>query len=161
MAQRRQILAQRVAAGRVVPVKITGIPAPYYAMADDVDTRLHLRSSGWRRPIRFLPPLDNLLWDRDRLVDLFDFYYRWEVYVPPAKRDFGVYAMPILAGDRLAGRIDPEFRRDTGTLVVHNLRWEPWATAHPTLIAALEGALVKYAGRLGAAAVNLVGPNRN
>ena len=102
--------------------------------------------------------MDNLLWDRDRLVDLFDFYYRWEVYVPPAKREFGVYAMPILAGDRLVGRVDPEIRRDASTMLVHNVRLESWVSSRPTLIKALDEALANYAERLGAPTVVLKRP---
>jgi uncharacterized protein YcaQ len=162
MAERRQMLAERIEAGRVVPVQIEGVKALYYVLSEDVD-RLALcnRAGGWTRPIRFLPPLDNLLWDRDRLVDLFDFYYRWEVYVPPAKREFGVYAMPILAGDRLVGRVDPEIRRDASTMLVHNVRLESWVSSRPTLIKALDEALANYAERLGAPTVVLKRPWTN
>lgn len=152
MAERRQQLQKRTDDGRVAVVRVDGVPGPYYVLAEDADRLLfwNAQGVGWGRPIRFLPPLDNLLWDRQRVVDLFEFFYRWEVYVPSAKREFGVYAMPILAGDRLVGRIDPEIDRPHSIMVVRNVRLEPWVKATPTLTRALDRALEAYARRLGA-----------
>jgi uncharacterized protein YcaQ len=90
------------------------------------------------------------LWDRDRLVDLFRFYYRWEVYVPAPQRTFGIYAMPVLAGDRLIGRIDPEFRRQHSVMVIHKAHWENGTTVTPSLERAVTEALEIWAKRLGA-----------
>lgn len=73
--------------------------------------------------VRFLAPLDNLVWDRKLLHDIFDFYYRWEVYVPKAKRQWGYYVLPILAGSRLIGRIEP-IRTPDGGLEVKHVWWE-------------------------------------
>lgn len=152
MAARRRMLAERVSDGRVVAVAVEGVRGQYFVRAQDVEALQDAsRSSrGWSRPIRFLPPLDNLLWDRDRLVDLFDFYYRWEVYVPAHKRTFGVYAMPILAGDRLVGRIDPELQRQESLLVIHNAQWESPQKATSSLHNAVYQALQDWAKRLGA-----------
>jgi uncharacterized protein YcaQ len=38
------------------------------------------------------------------------------MYVPPGRREYGYYVLPILAGDRLVGRVEPRFERDTRTL---------------------------------------------
>jgi uncharacterized protein YcaQ len=75
--------------------------------------------------ITFLSPFDRLIHDRDRAEALWSFYYRLEMYVPKAKREYGYYVLPILRGDRLIGRIDPVLDRKTGVLHVKGVWWEP------------------------------------
>jgi uncharacterized protein len=73
----------------------------------------------------FLSPFDRLIHDRDRTEKLWDFFYRLEMYVPVAKREYGYYVLPILHGDRLAGRIEPVFDRREKVLRVKGLWWQP------------------------------------
>ncbi|UJL46268.1 YcaQ family DNA glycosylase [Virgibacillus sp. NKC19-16] len=130
VAERRAAIMKRVDSGKVIPLEIEGVRQNYFILATDLDQlREHKRGeqvfSPNEAPIRFLPPLDNLLWRRERLVDLFDFTYKWEVYTPKAKRHYGYYAMPILAGDRLIGRIDPGLDRKNRRLHIRLLQLEP------------------------------------
>jgi len=106
------------------------------------------------RDIRFLPPLDNLLWRRSRIVDLFSFDYKWEIYTPAVKRTYGYYAMPILAGDRLIGRADVRLDRKQSTLVVENLQLEPTVRRTKLLQKALGRALERFARFHGATAAD-------
>jgi len=95
--------------------------------------------------VTFLSPFDQLVHDRARTEALWDFSYRLEMYVPKAKREYGYYVLPILAGDRLVGRIEPVHDRKAGVLRVQGLWWED--DARPV---ELEEPLRSLAGFLGA-----------
>jgi uncharacterized protein YcaQ len=74
--------------------------------------------------VTFLSPFDRLVHDRNRAEALWDFYYRLEMYVPKAKREYGYYVLPVLRGDRVIGRIEPLHDRKTGELRVLGTWWE-------------------------------------
>ena len=63
-----------------------------------------------------LSPFDRLIHDRDRTEALWDFFYRLEMYVTPAKREYGYYVLPLLVGDRIVGRAEPVVDRRSGTM---------------------------------------------
>ena len=65
-----------------------------------------------------LSPLDRLVFDRKRMVDLFEFDYQLEMYKPAAKRRWGYFALPILHGDQLVGKVDATTDRKRGVLRV-------------------------------------------
>ena len=71
------------------------------------------------RRTTLLSPFDRLIHDRDRAEALWGFFYRLEMYVPKAKRQYGYYVLPVLHGDRIVGRIDPVFDRKTRVLSVN------------------------------------------
>ncbi|GGO24748.1 DNA glycosylase AlkZ-like family protein [Micromonospora parathelypteridis] len=66
-----------------------------------------------------LSPFDRLVHDRVRLADLFEYEYVLEMYKPKASRRWGYFALPILHGDRLVGKVDATADRRRGTLTVH------------------------------------------
>jgi uncharacterized protein YcaQ len=56
-----------------------------------------------RPSVRFLAPFDPIVWDRRRFELLWGWDYRFEAYVPAAKRKRGYYALPLLWGDDIIG----------------------------------------------------------
>jgi uncharacterized protein YcaQ len=92
------------------------------AHPEGVDSRVGTR-------VTFLSPFDRLIHDRDRAEALWDFFYRLEMYVPKAKREYGYYVLPILRGDRIIGRIEPVYDRKAETLNVKGVFAEPGAPA--------------------------------
>ena len=154
-AARRAAVLRRVRAGDIVPVTIEGIRRRYYVRAADVGA---LKRHGRRSAagplddavVRFLPPLDNLLWRRERVADLFGFTYTWEVYLPAAKRRYGYYTMPILYGSRLIGRMDPFLDRERGYLEIRRLALEPAVQSTRPLRRSLDAALEAFAQFHGA-----------
>ncbi|MCW2812876.1 MAG: hypothetical protein JWN84_331 [Nocardioides sp.] len=77
-----------------------------------------------------LSPLDRLVADRKRLTELFDFEYYLEMYKPVDQRRWGYWALPVLWGDRLVGKLDAVTDREAGELRVDAVhRDEPWSAA--------------------------------
>ena len=66
-----------------------------------------------------LSPFDRLVHDRVRAADLFEFEYQLEMYKPVASRRWGYYALPILHGDRLVGKLDATADRKAGVFTVN------------------------------------------
>ena len=66
-----------------------------------------------------LSPFDRLIYDRLRAQELFDFEYTLEMYKPAAKRRWGYFALPILHGDRLVGKLDAAADRKASVLRVN------------------------------------------
>ncbi|MGA9534171.1 MAG: crosslink repair DNA glycosylase YcaQ family protein [Anaerolineales bacterium] len=114
--------------GRLIELRLVGNRGQadrWYAHAD-AEQRIRTLSTGDFEPrTTLLSPFDNLICDRKRTQQLFDFVYSSEIYVPKAKRVYGHYVMPILDGDRLVGRVDPKIDRGTGVLHVNAIHAEP------------------------------------
>ena len=88
---------------------------------------------------------ESLIHDRDRAEALFGFFYRLEMFVPKAKREYGYYVLPLLVGDAVVGRAEPRFDRVTGTLELLGA----WGDT-----SRLDEALADLAAWLGAASIN-------
>ena len=82
-----------------------------------------------------LSPLDRLIYDRKRMVDIFEFDYQLEMYKPAAKRRWGYWALPILYGDQLVGKVDATADRMAGVLRVDAVHQDvPFTKAMNTAI---------------------------
>ena len=82
-----------------------------------VDPR-YLYNGAFEGRAALLCPIDRLVFDRTRMGQLFDFDYVLEMYKPKAKRRWGYYALPVLDGDALVGKLDATADRKAGVLRV-------------------------------------------
>jgi uncharacterized protein YcaQ len=119
LRQRRLVALKRaelpLVADAVVPVRIDDGPV-VHLLAEDLPLLEAAASRAPEGPPLLLAPLDPLIYDRVLTRRVWAFAYTWEVYTPPAKRVRGYYALPVLAGDRLVGHVDPKADRTAGRL---------------------------------------------
>ncbi|MFL5980659.1 MAG: DNA glycosylase AlkZ-like family protein, partial [Gaiellaceae bacterium] len=119
---RTAVRQELIAEGALVPVEIEELRGKRFVLKEEV---VLLEDPPEPPPsVAFLSPFDPLVWDRGFLGSLFDFDYVWELFIPPAKRRWGWYVLPILFGDRLVGRIEPRIDRASGQVQVLDLWWE-------------------------------------
>ncbi len=91
-----------------------------------------------RNRVTLLSPFDSLIWDRKRTRQMFGFEHSLEAYVPKHKRVHGYFTMPLLAGGRLVGRVDPA--REGSTLIARKISLERASAAEPMAQALWEAA---------------------
>lgn len=161
------LLNEFVSEGVLAAVRIEGLKETYYLPIEDYGLLDTLEQGDvparWNPPpwipsptttteeVNFLAPLDNVIWDRARVKELFGFDYVWEVYKPAHARKWGYYTLPILFGDRFVGRIAPRLDRKTRTLHVEgfwleeaNMQAEAWHT-NAAFEQALRAGLTRFA----------------
>ncbi|MGC5410639.1 winged helix-turn-helix domain-containing protein, partial [Streptomyces sp. DT225] len=132
-----------VADSGLVPVAVEGWSKP--AWADPVALASEPRG---RHRTTLLSPFDSLVWERARTERIFGFTHRLEAYVPKQKRVHGYFAMPLLAGGRLQGRVDPA--REGTTLIARQV-----SLAGAKAVAPMAQALVEAASWVGCTGVRL------
>ncbi|MFG2894665.1 winged helix-turn-helix domain-containing protein [Streptomyces sp. NPDC048248] len=106
-----------VAESGLIPVEVEGWGKPAWA-----DPAALAEAPRGRHRTTLLSPFDSLIWDRPRTERIFGFTHRLEAYVPRPKRIHGYFAMPLLSGGRLVGRVDPA--REGSTLVARQVSLE-------------------------------------
>ncbi|MER5197685.1 winged helix-turn-helix domain-containing protein [Streptomyces sp. NPDC002755] len=122
-----------IADSGLVPVTVEGWGKP--AWADP--SALEAPPRG-RHRTTLLSPFDSLIWERARTERIFGFTHRLEAYVPKPKRIHGYFAMPVLAGGRLVGRVDPA--REGRTLIARQVTLDG-----PKAVSAVAQALLEAA----------------
>jgi uncharacterized protein len=126
-----------IADSGLVPVAVEGWARP--AWADPAALATPARG---RHRTTLLSPFDSLIWERARTERVFGFTHRLEAYVPRPRRIHGYFAMPVLAGGRLVGRVDPG--REGTTLVARQVGLDGAKAVGP-----VAEALVSAAGWVG------------
>lgn len=143
----RAELDELVAMGRLFRAEVRGWSGDVYIPAE-LRPLAERAAMGRLRPTlcTVLSPFDPVVWDRRRALELFDFDYRLECYVPQPKREFGYFVLPLLHRGRLIGRVDAKAHRDQRVFEVRRFALE----ADQTLDAALAATLAEMFRRLAA-----------
>jgi len=129
---RKPILKELVSEKKIALVKVEGMKEDFYIRTEDIEI-LNRKQSDVKK-IKFLAPLDNLLWDRKFLLQVFNFDYTWEVYVPEDKRKYGYYVIPVLYGNDLIARFEPSGKRSLNDFSIKNWWWEENVKPTPEMI---------------------------
>ena len=133
--------------GVILKAEIDSIHSPLYFLTEDLplmeavlhdDIDVHPR-------LEFLAPLDPMIWDRKLIEAVWDYRYSWEIYTPAEKRKYGYYVLPMIYGEKFAGRIEAAADRKTQTLTVKRVWYEPGVKQTQKLRAAVEGAIGRLA----------------
>jgi len=131
--------------GTVVVVEVEGSDPPHYILPENLEDRKMSGSPGDPGAV-FLSPFDNSIILRERTERLFEFSYALECYVPPGKRKYGYYCLPILWRGDLVGRIDLKADRKARQFIVNNLHLEKKGLDLTLFVPAFTRTLKKFAG---------------
>lgn len=144
-AQRDRAFETLLSDQRIAEVRVDGVREPLYCRARDMGALACIQTDPiLRGRCEFLAPLDCLLWDRKLIAALFGFDYKWEIYTPESQRKYGHYVLPVLHGDRFAGRIELARDKSAG-IVVKNLWYEDGARQTKALADAIEARAGQFA----------------
>lgn len=135
------VLADLERDGLVQRVKVEGDKRTWYVHTADLPLLGAVEDGDFRGRTVLLSPFDNLICDRKRTEELWNFYYRIEIYVPADKREYGYYVLPILHGDRFIGRIDPTYDKKSQTLRINAVYAEADAPKNKATVRAVKGAI--------------------
>lgn len=126
-------------AGELIDISIN---KKHYLTTPQQLTLLDKRLSGHRACI--LSPFDNLLIQRHRMSELFEFDYQIECYTPAAKRLYGYFVLPVLWRGKLVARLDCKADRKNGVLILHSLHAEAHLRKIEEFTQAFSSALLEF-----------------
>lgn len=141
-SERKVIVDKMMKEGKIFPVKIEDVKHVYYVLEEYLSA-LEDGEAPSDEEVYFIAPLDNLLWNRRMISEIFYFDYAWEVYKVPEKRKYGYYVMPILQGTKFIGRLDPKLDRKHRKMIVNSLLLED-KCIEKTFVTQLADALTKF-----------------
>lgn len=157
---RQQVLKRLKEKGKIFELKIEGLEdQKYYLRAEDIPLLSQDHQVTSPASAAFIAPLDNLLWNRKKIRDIFDFSYTWEVYKPKTQREFGYYVLPVLYRDKFIARADMKFDRKSNSLNLVNWWWEPGIELNDNIANAILVCMEEFIKYLGAASFNIISPD--
>ena len=124
--ERDEIFSTLLSEARITPIKVENINHTLYCLTEDIKWMEYVKNEiPTKKRCEFIAPLDNMMWDRKLIKEIFDFEYKWEIYTPQSERKYGYYVLPILYGAQFIGRIEMVYDRKGSKLNVINIWYEP------------------------------------
>lgn len=126
MEQHQKIVEELIDDRLVFEIEVEGLKHPLYITAENYEILFNCcEKNKTLSPLRFIAPLDNFIWDRQFIKEIFNFEYVWEVYKPVEKRKYGYYVIPIIYKDKFIGRFEPSRdKKRNSKLKIENLWFE-------------------------------------
>jgi uncharacterized protein YcaQ len=109
---------------KILPLRISGIENETYFTGKKQLKAFSENKQDYGNKVFILSPFDNMVIQRRRLSQIFNFDYVIECYVPAGKRKFGYFCLPVLYGSKFICRIDAKAERSGKLLRVINIFWE-------------------------------------
>jgi len=126
------VLEEMVKSGELEVNEIKGLEGDtYFSLSKKLENFFDKKA---KKQFYILSPFDNLLIQRRRVKEIFDFEYLLECYVPEAKRKVGYFSLPLLYGSEFVGQIDLKADRKKKQLLIRNLVWENGVKKSDTML---------------------------
>lgn len=132
--------------GELLRATVEGWNSPAYIHPDNL-ALAKKAATGKLEPslTTLLSPFDPLVWDRTRALEMFDFDYKLECYVPEEKRRYGYFTLPVLRRGEIVGRLEAKAHRGDGIFEVKRLHMEPRTKLTDEMASDIASALLQCA----------------
>jgi len=116
----RRLIEARIKAGELLPVTIEGAGKQGHWASPAV---LSERIEPFSDCVHILSPFDPLTIQRKRTHLFFGYEHRFEAYLPRDKRQFGYFALPVLADEEIVAALDLKTDRQNKKLLLQQWTW--------------------------------------
>jgi uncharacterized protein len=149
-----EILERLEMRGDVFSIRLEGSKEKFYAPVIDREE--------WDNPrppaenyVRFLAPLDPMLWSRRVFRSVYGREYFWEVYKKAKDRAYGYYCLPVIFNHEYVGLVDPFFRKNDKVLEIRNFHVLKSDIPHSRFLRALNHTIKDFCSYLGAEKIEI------
>jgi uncharacterized protein YcaQ len=142
-------LEKLVKSGDIFRLTVEGCKGNLYAPIEDRDTWDNSPGTE-ENQVRFLAPLDPLIWNRKLFCEVYDHAYKWEVYTRPHERKHGYYCLPVFFNGDYVGLIEPYFRKKDRVLELRSFHVLHKDLKKNEFLQPLEEEIGRFASNLGA-----------
>jgi uncharacterized protein YcaQ len=145
----RELLQRLETRGDLTSIQLEGSKDKFYVPTADAEE--------WENPqppaedyVRFLAPLDPMLWSRKVFAWVYGREYFWEVYRKPKDRKYGYYCLPVMFNNQYVGLLDPFFRKNDKVLEIRNFHVLDPSVPRGRFLNALRAETNRFCNYLGA-----------